>query len=74
MKIILTGATGLVGGETLKCAVDHPAVSEIVVLTRRDLSPEQTASPKVKTVVLSDFETYPDELLSQVAGAEACIW
>lgn len=73
MKIILTGATGFVGGEALKCAVDHPAISDVVVLTRRDLSAEQKASPKVKAIVLPDFEKY-DDVLEQLAGAEACIW
>jgi uncharacterized protein YbjT (DUF2867 family) len=74
MKIILTGATGFVGGEALKHAVAHPAISEVVVLTRRELTADQGASPKVKAIVLSDFESYPDTLLAQLAGAEACIW
>jgi uncharacterized protein YbjT (DUF2867 family) len=74
MKIILTGGTGFVGGEAFKCAIAHPDISEIVVLTRRDLSAEQKASEKVKTVVLPDFGTYPDDVLEQFAGAEACIW
>ena len=73
MKVVLTGATGFVGGEALMRAVDHPAISEVVVLTRRDLSVEQKASPKVKTIVLPDFEKY-DDVLEQLAGAEACIW
>jgi uncharacterized protein YbjT (DUF2867 family) len=76
MKIILTGATGFVGGEALKSAVAHPAISEVVVVTRRDLTAEQKASSgaKVTTVVLPDFSTYPADVLDQLAGAEACVW
>jgi hypothetical protein len=74
MKVILTGATGFVGGEALKRAVAHPGISEVLVLTRRDLAAEQKASEKVKVILHADFAAYPDAVLEQLAGAEACIW
>jgi hypothetical protein len=74
MKIILTGATGFVGGEALKRAVAHPGISEVLVLTRRDLAAEQKANEKVKVILHADFAAYPDAVLEQLAGAEACIW
>ena len=46
-----------------------PSISEVVVLTRRDLSAEQKASPKVKAIMLPDFERY-DDVLGQLAESE----
>ncbi|KAI4172371.1 MAG: hypothetical protein LQ343_003630 [Gyalolechia ehrenbergii] len=37
MKIILTGATGFIGGEVLRFALLHPSINSIVVLSRRQL-------------------------------------
>jgi uncharacterized protein YbjT (DUF2867 family) len=69
MKIILTGATGFVGGEVLRQALDDSSIDQIVVLTRR---PVGISNPKLNEVVLDNFLDY-----SGVAGqlkADACIW
>ncbi|KAJ7504307.1 hypothetical protein B0H11DRAFT_2349828 [Mycena galericulata] len=74
MKFILTGATGFVGGEVLAQCRRNPAISSIVVLTRRPLPESIAADPKVQGIVLKDFKTYPDEIVQQIVGADACIW
>jgi nucleoside-diphosphate-sugar epimerase len=83
MKIILTGATGFVGRVLLKYCIAHPAITSIVVLSRReldeaqirgDINNEQSSGAKVKVILHQDFESYPDELLKELEGAEGCLW
>src|SRR6266852_652566 len=40
MRLLLLGATGLVGSSTLKLAVANPGISEVVAITRRALPPQ----------------------------------
>ncbi len=68
MKIVLTGATGFAGGEVLRQALADPDIGQVTVLTRRD--PGMT-HPKLRTVVLDDFEHYAGLDLGDHA---ACIW
>jgi uncharacterized protein YbjT (DUF2867 family) len=74
MKVILSGATGFIGGEVLNQALAHPAITSLVCLTRRALPEPASINPKVKAVILTDFLTYTPEILSQLEGAESCIW
>ena len=39
MRLLLLGATGLVGSSTLTLAIANPAISEVVAATRRPLAP-----------------------------------
>ncbi|KAI4193901.1 MAG: hypothetical protein LQ350_008098 [Teloschistes chrysophthalmus] len=71
MKIILTGATGFIGEHVLSFARLHPAITSILVLSRRNLS---MMHPKVKVIIQKDFLNYSDEILEACTGAEACIW
>ncbi|KAE8448542.1 hypothetical protein EG329_009423 [Mollisiaceae sp. DMI_Dod_QoI] len=74
MKVILSGATGFIGGEVLNQALIHPSITSLVCLTRKPL-PEAIASiPKVKVIIINDFTSYSPEILSQLEGAECCIW
>jgi uncharacterized protein YbjT (DUF2867 family) len=40
MRLLLLGATGLVGSSTLKLALANPGISEVVAITRRALPPQ----------------------------------
>ena len=71
MKVIVTGATGFIGAEVLAQTLAHPAITSVVALSRRELP---TKHPKLTTIIHSDFTSYPPSLLSQLAGAEACIY
>ena len=73
MKVILAGATGFIGSETLRQCLKSPSITSVVVLSRRSLPESVTSNPKLK-VIMNDFTTYPDTVLEQLAGAEACIW
>jgi uncharacterized protein YbjT (DUF2867 family) len=73
MKVILTGSTGFIGGGVLSQCLQNPAITSIIVLSRRAL-PDSAANPKVKVIVMEDFTSYPDEVLKEIAGADGCLW
>lgn len=73
MKVVIAGATGFIGQEALRQCIEHPSITSIVVLSRRQLTRPET-SPKVKVVVLDDFLEYSPSTLSEIQGAGACIW
>jgi len=74
MKIILTGSTGFIGAEVLHQCLNHPHITSIVALTRRELPKEVASNPKLEVIILKDFTSYSDDVLQKLAGAEACIW
>lgn len=51
-KLIVTGATGLVGGAVLAHGLAHPEITEVVTLGR---NPVGIADPKLSDVDLDDF-------------------
>src|SRR6202049_479751 len=51
-RIVIVGATGMVGGYALRCALDHPAVASATVIGRRKLG---ISHPKLKEVLHRDF-------------------
>lgn len=73
MKVIITGATGLVGGAVVRHCIANEKITHAFVLTRKPL-PELVTDPKVTVVTHDDFSTYPADLLERLAGAEGCIW
>lgn len=54
LKAVLAGASGLVGGECLRCLLDRPQYGMITVLTRRDLG-TRVRSRKIRQLV-TDFD------------------
>ncbi|KAI1417905.1 hypothetical protein F5Y13DRAFT_150023 [Hypoxylon sp. FL1857] len=74
MKIIITGATGFVGGEVVRQAIADEKISHAFVLTRKPLPEELPKNPKLTVIEHKDFSTYPPELLAQLTGAEGCVW
>jgi hypothetical protein len=71
MKIILTGATGTIGSHALNAALSSPKVASIIALCRRSLTVQD---PKLNVINHKDFSSYPDSLLDQLAGADACLF
>ncbi len=68
MKVILTGASGMIGKGVLYECIDHPKITEIISIGRSELDVE---NPKLKHLIHSDFSDYSD-IKDQLKGAAAC--
>src|ERR1700722_19391968 len=51
-RLVMVGATGMVGGYALRYALDHPAVCRVTAIGRRSLG---ISHPKLKEVLHKDF-------------------
>jgi len=71
MKVILTGPTGFIGAEVLLQLLASPSITTIIALSRRSLT---QSSPKLQTIIHSDFTAYPPDILEQFKGASALIY
>src|SRR5579872_1825506 len=70
LKVIITGATGMVGeGVLFECQV-HPAIRQVLLVNRRPYHP---AHPKVKECIVPDFLNL-DAFASQLTGYDACFY
>ncbi|KAI0467899.1 hypothetical protein F4859DRAFT_228425 [Xylaria cf. heliscus] len=74
MDIIITGATGFVGGAVVRQAIAHGFIEHAFVLTRKPLPEDITNHERITVIEHDDFFTWPPELMERLAGCEACIW
>jgi nucleoside-diphosphate-sugar epimerase len=75
MKLIVCGATGFVGQETVIQALAHPDITSVIALTRRPLElPAGIETGKLSSVTLADFGHYDDDAKKGLGDADACIW
>ncbi|KAM0287751.1 hypothetical protein ACHAQH_000282 [Verticillium albo-atrum] len=74
MKVLITGATGSVGGAALQACLNHPDITSVVAVLRRELPADIASNPKITTVILKDFSSWPDEVLRAHKDAAAMIW
>lgn len=78
MKIILAGSTGFIGHEVLNQCLNHPSITAVIALSRRELPAEisssKHASTKLKVVIMEDWLSYPEAVIEELRGAEGCIW
>ncbi|KAJ4252780.1 hypothetical protein NW762_010686 [Fusarium torreyae] len=74
MKVIIAGATGLVGNAVILESIANENITHAFVLSRKNLSDEITKNPKITVILHEDFSVYPQDLLRRLAGCEACIW
>lgn len=68
MRLLLLGATGLVGSSTLKLALANPEISEVVAITRRPLAPQN----KLLNPVSERIEELAKEARIWVGDAVVC--
>jgi uncharacterized protein YbjT (DUF2867 family) len=70
LKVIVTGATGMVGeGVMLEC-LEHPAIEQVLLVSRK---PYGSSYPKLKECIVSDFMKL-DEVRPQLIGYDACFF
>ncbi|CAK7566949.1 MAG: hypothetical protein SEPTF4163_004906 [Sporothrix epigloea] len=84
MHLILTGATGLVGGGVLDAMLHMPEITRISILTRRPVpmlddrvkaNDPLTAGDRVRVILHKDFNEYDDFLLKgELKGAVGVVW
>jgi hypothetical protein len=74
MKFILTGCTGVIGSEVLSQCLRNASIISIIALSRRKLPGMLSNDPKLQVLVTKDFNSYSDEALKEISGADARIW
>ncbi|OAA66699.1 NAD(P)-binding domain protein [Niveomyces insectorum RCEF 264] len=74
MKVIVTGATGLVGRSLVEECIANPRITHALVLTRRPIAQDAAAHSKITEILHDDFGAYPPELMAKLEGAEGCLW
>ncbi|KAH6668965.1 nucleoside-diphosphate-sugar epimeras-like protein [Halenospora varia] len=73
MKVILTGATGFIGGEVLTQCLSNTTITSLIILSRRPIE-HLSSHPKAKVIIMSDFKSYPESVIREISDADACIW
>ncbi|KAM5341451.1 hypothetical protein ACJ41O_014482 [Fusarium nematophilum] len=74
MKILIVGASGMIGGHVLTQCLAHPIISRIVAFVRRDLPADVSNHPKIECVLIKDFSKWPEDILQAHVDAAAMIW
>lgn len=67
-RVIITGATGMVGKGVLLECLDHPAITEVLVVGRNSTG---IAHPKLKELIHSDFSDFSN-VTETLKGYDAC--
>jgi uncharacterized protein YbjT (DUF2867 family) len=70
MKVVITGATGMVGKAVLIECIESDRVSEIVLVSR---SPIGMTDPKITEVIHDDFSNF-DAIQDKLKGLDACFY
>ncbi len=70
MKIILTGATGMVGEGVLLECLENAAVTEVLIVGRKHYALEH---PKLQELIVRDF-LKAQEFASQLTGYDGCFF
>jgi uncharacterized protein YbjT (DUF2867 family) len=69
-RLVIVGATGMVGGYALRYALENPAVASVTAIGRRKLG---ISHPKLKEVLHQDFTDW-SALAEELAGQGAAIF
>src|SRR5580692_12446272 len=69
-RVVIVGATGMVGGYTLRYALGNPAVASVTAIVRRKLG---ISHPKLKEVLHQDFADC-SALAETLSGQDAAVF
>ncbi len=70
MKVIITGATGMVGKGVLLECLDHKKVEQVLVIGRNQVGIQH---PKLKELIHKDFSDF-SSVKDQLKGYDACFY
>jgi hypothetical protein len=70
IKVIITGATGMVGEGVLHECLQHPLVEKVLIVNRR---PAGITHPKLKEIIHQDFFDI-SAIADQLKGYDACFF
>jgi uncharacterized protein YbjT (DUF2867 family) len=70
LKVIITGATGMVGEGVLFECLEHPAIEQVLMVNRK---PYSAKHPKLKECLVRDFLDL-DGFTNQLTGYDACFY
>ncbi|QMV17359.1 NAD-dependent epimerase/dehydratase family protein [Granulicella sp. 5B5] len=70
LKIILTGATGLVGEGVLLECLQNPAIEQVLIVNRKHFD---LAHPKLRELLVPDF-MHLEAVTDQLSGYDACFY
>src|ERR1700720_1725321 len=70
LKVIITGATGMVGEGVLLECLEHPAIEQVLIVNRK---PYHAEHPKLKECIVPEFLDL-DGFTSQLRGYDACFY
>lgn len=71
LKVIITGATGMVGEGVLMECLQNEQVSEVLIANRKHYDKPH---PKLKELLIPDFNNISEENLQKLSGYEACFY
>jgi len=78
MKLIIAGASGLVATEIIRQSLRQKDITTVLALARRPVTAPPGVSAadaaKLRSVVIKDYEEYPEDARREFADADACIW
>ncbi|KAL2039747.1 hypothetical protein N7G274_007606 [Stereocaulon virgatum] len=79
MKLIIAGASGFVATEVIRQCLSIPKITSVIAVARRPISApvdlvQSADASKLHSVVLDDYDSYPDGVRQEFANADACIW
>ncbi|RAJ82228.1 NAD-dependent epimerase/dehydratase family protein [Chitinophaga dinghuensis] len=70
IKVIITGATGMVGEGVMLTCLEHPMVEQVLIVNRRHYDFQH---PKLKEVIVPDFFRL-DSVVADLQGYDACFF
>jgi putative NADH-flavin reductase len=69
-RLVIVGASGMVGGYALRYALDHPVLGAVTAIGRRKLG---ISPPKLKKVLHPDFTDCP-AVADALSGQDGAVW
>ncbi|TRZ45118.1 NAD(P)H-binding protein [Robertkochia solimangrovi] len=69
-KVIITGATGMLGKAVLQECIEHPKIDKVLIINRNPLGLNH---PKLEEIILKDFSDI-QSIEEQLKGYDACFF